>query len=156
MLFRYRAKETAQTASTSVLNHPLMVTLNIKVTSTDPKSLRSSHLINHFNYWVCFCVCVYMCVCCVVWQQYHPPLRKQTPIRRRGGKRGIKDKRKEPSYEHFWHSSAPRSSRIFYRGSGRSSQEPLEQDPAGSPAFSLLARAELNWLSADHKRGRAH
>lgn len=61
-------------------------------------------------------------------------------------------KRTEASYEHFWHSSAPCSSRIFFKGSGHSSQEPPEQDPAGSPAFSLLATAEMDWLGAEYAR----
>lgn len=46
VLFYYKARfcgaltsqETEQTASTSVLNNPLMVTLNFKVTSADPES----------------------------------------------------------------------------------------------------------------------
>lgn len=56
------------------------------------------------------------------------------------------------SYEHFWHSSAPGSSGIFYRGSGHSGQGPPEQDPAGSPAFSLLATAELYWHGAHNRK----
>lgn len=51
-------------------------------------------------------------------------------------------------YEHFWHSSAPDSSRTFYRGSGRSGRGPSKEDPAGGHALPLLATAAMRWRGA--------
>lgn len=51
-------------------------------------------------------------------------------------------------YEHFWHSSAPDSSRTFYRGSGRSGRGPSKEDPAGGHALPLLATAAMHWRGA--------
>ena len=47
------------TVSTSVLNHPVMVTLNIKVTTTEPESPSEKHPLNQplQRMFTCVCVC---------------------------------------------------------------------------------------------------
>lgn len=79
------------------------------------------------------------------------PTKKTNPVKRLWG-----EKRQETMSEmgtvassgHFWHSSAPDSSRTFYRGSGRSGRGPPKKDPAGSLAVSSLAAAAARWHGA--------
>lgn len=103
-----------------------------------------------------FCNSISLCVN-AEWKQYHQSLRKQNSHGRHRGEgrhkeHSLKKIRKEASYEHFWHSSAPCSSRIFFRGSSPSSKEPSAQDPAGSSALFLLTAATVKLLRVENRR----
>lgn len=85
-----------------------------------------------------------------------PPTEKTNPLRRKGGKSGIKDeflKKERRSVMNI--SGIPQ----LHAAAGFSLGEVVglakshqSRTLGGSSAFSLLATTELNWLSADYKR----
>lgn len=83
--------------------------------------------------WPGLCVCVVQCGVSTAshWEKKHKEMRR---------KRSIKDKVWKEEGGQLWTFLTFLGSRTFFRGNAESSQEPPEQDPAGSLAFSFLAR----------------
>lgn len=124
---------TTETASTSVLNHPVMVTSKYRSLSKPIPRIhpRNGHLINRINS-MCSCVCL------CVWKQKHLHRNDlHDGDRREERHKGLK-KRKEASYRHFSHSSPVRPA--------KSHQSRTLQ---GAPLSPRLARGRP-------ARGRAH